>query len=76
MWNEVEFLGTWPFSNTVPALEQRSERIEHIVQYLDGEGDLIFSNSFRHSSNLRISDYEPFRALSSSIPIRTTRIEE
>ena len=31
---------------------------------------------FRHSSNPRISDYEPSRASSSSIPVRTTRIEE
>ena len=37
---------------------------------------MIFSNSFRHSSNLRISDYEPSRASSSSIPVRITRIDE
>ena len=37
---------------------------------------MIFSNSFRYFSNLRISYYEPSRASSPSIPIRTTRIEE
>ena len=37
---------------------------------------MIFFNSFRYSRNLRISDYEPSRASSSSIPVRTTRIEE
>ena len=75
-WNEVEFPENWHFANVVPAIEQKSERIEQIVQYPDGERDLIFSNSFRHSSSLRISDYEPSRASSSSIPVRTTRIEE
>ena len=75
-WSEVEFPETWHFANVVPAIEQKSERIEQIVQYPDGERDLIFSNSFRHSSSLRISDYEPSRASSSSIPVRTTRIEE
>ena len=75
-WNEVEFPETFHFANVVPTLEQRSEMIEQIVQYLDGEGDLIFSNSFRHSSNPRISYYEPSRASSSSILVRTTRIEE
>ena len=34
------------------------------------------SNSFKHSSNPRISYYEPSRVSSSSIPVRTTRIEE
>ena len=76
MWNEVEFLETWHFANVVLAIEQKYERIEQIVQYPDGGGDLIFSNSFRHSSSPRISDYEPSRALSSSIPVRTTRKEE
>ena len=28
MWNEVEFPDSWHFANVVPALEQRSERIE------------------------------------------------
>ena len=28
MWNEVEFPETWHFANAIPALEQRSERIE------------------------------------------------
>ena len=76
MWNEVEFLETWHFANAVPTIEKKFERIEQIVQYPDGGGDLIFSNSFRHSSNPRISDYEPSKASSSSIPVRTTRIEE
>ncbi|KAL6349740.1 hypothetical protein AAG906_041147 [Vitis piasezkii] len=67
-WNEVEFPETWHFANAVLAIEQKYERIEQIVQYPDGGGDLIFSNSFRHSSSPRISDYEPSRALSSSIP--------
>ena len=67
MWNEVEFLETWHFANAVPDLEQRYEKVEQIVQYLNGGGDLIFSNSFRHSSNPRISGYEPSRASSSSI---------
>ena len=75
-WNEVEFPENWHFANAVPAIEQRSEIIEQIVQYSDGGGDLIFSNSFRHPSNPRISDFEPFRALSSSILVRTTREEE
>ena len=75
MWNEVEFPETWHFANVVPAIEQRSEMIEQIVQYPDGEEDLNFSNYFRHSSNPRISYYKPSRALSSSILVRTTRIE-
>nr|CAN84177.1 hypothetical protein VITISV_023698 [Vitis vinifera] len=75
-WNEVEFPENWHFANAVSAIEQRSEMIEQIVQYSDGGGDLIFSNSFRHSSSPRILYYEPSRASSSSIPVRTTRIEE
>ena len=67
MWNEVEFPETWHFANAVPNLEKRYEKVEQIVQYLNGGGDLIFSNSFRHSSNPRISGYEPSRASSSSI---------
>ena len=43
MWNEVEFLETWHFANVVLALEQRFEKIEHIVQYPDGGGDLVTS---------------------------------
>ena len=50
--------------------------IEQIVQYPDEGGDLIFSNSFRHSSSSRVSIYEPSRASSSSIPVRTTREEK
>ena len=50
--------------------------IEQIVRYPNGRGDLIFSNSFRHSSNPRISNYEPSKASSSFITVRTTRIEE
>ena len=76
MWNEVEFPETWHFVNVVPTIEQGSKMIEQIVEYPDGGGDLIFSNSFGHSSNPRISYYEPFKASSSSIPVRTTRIEE
>ena len=76
MWNEVEFPNSWHFSNVVPTLEQRFERIEQIIQYLDGGGDLIFFNSFRYSSNLRISYYKPSRASSSSILVRTTRVEK
>ena len=75
-WDEVEFPESWHFINVVPAIEQRSERIEQIVQYPDGEGDLIFFNSFRHSSNPRISDYELSRASSLSIPVRTIREDE
>ena len=52
MWNEVEFLETWHFANVVPTLEQKSKRIEQIVQYPNEGGDLVFSNSFRHSNNL------------------------
>ena len=63
----------WHFANVVPVIEQRSKRI---VQYLDGGRDLIFSNSFRHSSSPRVSFYEPSRASSSSITVRTTREEE
>ena len=37
---------------------------------------MIFSNSFRHSSSPRISYFQPSRASSSSIPVRTTREEE
>ena len=76
MWNEVEFPETWHFANAILALEKRYKRIEQIVQYPGGNKDLVFSNSFRHSSNPRISNYEPSRALSSSILLRTTRIEE
>ena len=75
-WNEVEFPENWHFANVVPAIEQRFERIEQIVRYPNRGRDMIFSNSFCHSSNPRISDYEPSRALSSSIPVRTTRKEE
>ena len=75
-WNEVEFPENWHFANAVSAIEQRSERIEQIIQYLDRGGDLIFSNSFRHCSNPRILDYEPSRASSSFIPVRTTREDE
>ena len=67
MWNEVEFPKTWHFANAVPDVKKRYEKVEQIVQYLNGGGDLIFSNSFRHSSNPRISGYEPSRASSSSI---------
>ena len=74
--DEVEFPENWHFANVVPAVEQRSEMIEQIVQYSDGGGDMIFSNSFRHSSSPKIPDYEPSRASSPFIPIRTTRIEE
>ena len=35
-WNEVDFLENWHFANVVPTIEQRFERIEQIVQYLDG----------------------------------------
>ncbi|KAL6342180.1 hypothetical protein AAG906_004500 [Vitis piasezkii] len=52
------------------------ESIEQIVQYPDGGGELVFSKSFRHSSSPRVSVYEPSRASSSSIPVRTTREEE
>ena len=76
MWNEVEFPETWHFANVVPIIEQRSEMIEQIVQYPNGWGDLIFSNSFRHSSNPRISNYEPSKASSSSIPVRTSRVKK
>ena len=55
LWKDVEFLENWHFANAVPAIAHRSERIEQIVQYPDGGGDLIFSNSFCHSSNPRIS---------------------
>ena len=75
-WNEVEFPENWHFANAVSAIEQGSKMIEQIVEYPDGGGDLIFSNSFGHSSNPRISYYEPFKASSSSILVRTTRIEE
>ena len=75
-WDEVEFPEIWHFSNAIPPIEQRFERIEQIVQYPDGGGDLIFSNFFRHSSNPRILDYEPSRASSSSILVRTTREDE
>ena len=76
MWNEVEFPKTWHCANVVLAIEQRSERIEQIVQYPDEGEDMIFSNSFHHSSNPRILYYEPSRASSSSIPVRTIRMEE
>ena len=75
LWKDVEFPENWHFANAVLAIAQRSEMIEQIVQYPDGEEDLNFSNYFRHSSNPRISYYEPSRALSSSILVRTTRIE-
>ena len=63
------------FANAVPAIAQRSESIEQIVQYPDGGGELVFSKSFRHSNSPRVSVYEPSRASSSSIPVRTTREE-
>ena len=37
---------------------------------------MIFSNYFRHSRSPRVSVYEPSRASSSSILLRTTREEE
>ncbi|KAL6318568.1 hypothetical protein AAG906_000646 [Vitis piasezkii] len=73
---DVEFPENWHFANVVPTIEQRSEMIEQNVQYPDGGGDLIFSNSFRHSSSSRVSIYEPSRASSPSIPVITTREEE
>ncbi|KAL6345850.1 hypothetical protein AAG906_017609 [Vitis piasezkii] len=76
LWKDVEFPENWHFANAVPAIAQRSESIEQIVQYPDGGGELVFSNSFRHSSSPRVSVYEPSRASSSSIPVRTTREEE
>ena len=76
LWKDVEFPENWHFANAVPAIAQRSESIEQIVQYPDGRGELVFSNSFRHSSSTRVSVYEPSRASSSSIPVRTTRVEE
>ena len=76
LWKDVDFPENWHFANVVPAIAQRSESIEQIVQYPDGEGELVFSKSFRHSSSPRVSVYEPSRASSSSIPVRTTREEE
>lgn len=76
LWKDVEFPENWHFANAVPAIAQRSESIEQIVQYPDGGGELVFSNSFRHSSSPRVSVYEPSRASSSSFPVRTTREEE
>ena len=76
LWKDVEFPENWHFANAVPTIEQISERIEQNVQYPDGEGDLILFNSFRHSSNPRISDYELSRASSLSIPVRTIREDE
>ena len=75
-WSEVKFPENWHFANVVLAIKQRSEKIEQIIQYPHGRGNLIFSNSFRHSSSPRVSVYEPSRASSSSIPVRTTRKEE
>ena len=76
MWNEVEFLEIWHFADIDPTLEQRFERVEQIVQYPNEGRNIVFSNTFRHSNNLNISDYESYRASSSSIPIRTTRVEK
>ena len=76
LWKDVEFPENWHFANVVLAIEQRSKRIEQIVQYPDGGGELVFSNSFRHSSSPRVSVYEPSRASSSFSPVRTTREEE
>ncbi|RVW43531.1 hypothetical protein CK203_100889 [Vitis vinifera] len=76
LWKDVDFPENWHFANAVPAIAQRSESIEQIVQYPDGGGELVFSKSFRHSSSPRVSVYEPSRASSSSIPVRTTREEE
>ncbi|WKA07794.1 hypothetical protein VitviT2T_025572 [Vitis vinifera] len=75
LWKDVDFPENWHFANAVPAIAQRSESIEQIVQYPDGGGELVFSKSFRHSSSPRVSVYEPSRASSSSIPVRTTREE-
>ncbi|KAL6333631.1 hypothetical protein AAG906_028816 [Vitis piasezkii] len=69
----VEFPENWHFANAVPAIAQRSESIEQIVQYPDGGGELVFSNSFRHSNSPRVSVYEPSRASSSSIPLRNLK---
>ena len=76
LWKDVEFPENWHFANVVPAIAQRSESIEQIVQYPDGGGELVFSKSFRHSSSPSVSAYEPSRASSSSIPVKTTREEE
>ncbi|KAL6316353.1 hypothetical protein AAG906_017990 [Vitis piasezkii] len=76
LWKDVDFPENWHFANAVPAIAQRSESIEQIVQYPDGGGELVFSKSFRHSNSPRVSVYEPSRASSSSIPVRTTREEE
>ncbi|WJZ85701.1 hypothetical protein VitviT2T_005221 [Vitis vinifera] len=76
LWKDVDFPENWHFANVVPAIAQRSESIEQIVQYPDRGGELVFSKSFRHSSSPRVSVYEPSRASSSSIPVRTTREEK
>ena len=76
LWKDVEFPENWHFANVVLAIEQRSKRIEQIIQYPNGGGDMIFSNSFRHSSSPRVSIYKLSKAANSSIPVRTTRKEE
>ena len=38
MWNKVEFLESWHFTNAIPTIEQMIEKTEQIVQYLDGGG--------------------------------------
>ena len=37
---------------------------------------MIFSNSFCHSSSPKILDFEPSKASSSSIPVRTSRVKK
>ncbi|KAL6331848.1 hypothetical protein AAG906_020193 [Vitis piasezkii] len=86
LWKDVDFLKIgillilFHHSKTFESIEQiistMFESIEQIVQYPDGGGELVFSKSFRHSSSPRVSIYEPSRASSSSIPVRTTREEE
>ena len=41
LWKDVEFPENWHFVNAVPAIAQRSESIEQIVQYPDGGGELV-----------------------------------
>ena len=50
LWKDVEFPENWHFANVVPAIAQRSESIEQIVQYPDGGGELVFSNSLDRKS--------------------------
>ena len=76
LWKKVDFPKSWHLSNVAQPIYQTIEKIEQIVQYPCGWGDLIFSSSFRHYGIHSISKYKSSRASRSSIYTRIAKMEE